>query len=271
LRLILVGGGVAAIALALPSLRDRPTYQVLGALSVSAAVTSLAAAVATIRAPHTRALGGALILLSVAALARLVAWHMATWAGDSANLRLFAFSRDVATLAVLLAAGGQLVVVMWLGTRGRWIGQLASFLALVAAFLLTTAAAHGAQSGAPPWQALLHTALADAPGVPPPYAFDALATCLVPSSLLLGLVAASLTGQVAAIVSAMSLALVSRGSFDVPLCALCAVAAAQWGALASSDERAMWRTLIGDRKRRLEESAPGAADRAELAKNPTGP
>jgi hypothetical protein len=52
-------------------------------------------------------------------------------------------------------------------------------------------------------------------------------------------------------VATVSLALVSRGAFDAPLRALCAVAAAQWAALSSGDERAMWRALIDDRKRRL--------------------
>jgi hypothetical protein len=51
----------------------------------------------------------------------------------------------------------------------------------------------------------------------------------------------------------MSLALVSRGAFDAPLRALCAVVAAQWAALASADERAMWRVLLGDRKRKVDE------------------
>jgi hypothetical protein len=56
----------------------------------------------------------------------------------------------------------------------------------------------------------------------------------------------------------MALALVSRGAFDAPLRALCAVVAAQWAALACVDERAMWRTLIDDRRKRLIEE--GATD-----------
>jgi hypothetical protein len=119
------------------------------------------------------------------------------------------------------------------------------------AFALTWGVALGVHSGAAPWNAILHTALADAPGVPPPYGVDALATFLVPASLLLALVAAAQPKQVPAVVTAVALALVSRGLFDAPLRALCAVVAAQWAALACVDERAMWRTLIDDRKRAL--------------------
>jgi hypothetical protein len=50
-------------------------------------------------------------------------------------------------------------------------------------------------------------------------------------------------------------------SFDAPLRALCAVAAAQWAALACVDEKAMWKTLIADRKRRLAEDGVESGDK----------
>ena len=77
--------------------------------------------------------------------------------------------------------------------------------------------------------------------------------------------------QVASVVAPMALALVSRGSFDAPLCALCAAAAAQWAALASVDERGMWRALMLDRARRLKDAGEDNANRAELAKSAGGP
>jgi hypothetical protein len=126
-------------------------------------------------------------------------------------------------------------------------------------------------AGASSWQAMLHTALADAAGVPAPYRLEALATFIVPASLLLALVAVTLRQQVDALVGTTALALVSRGSFDVPLCALCAVAAAGWAALASVDERAMWRTLLGDRTRQLQELGKPQTSRSELAKTAGGP
>jgi hypothetical protein len=270
-RAVLVAGGATAIALSLPALHDRSLPPLPVWLSASTAVTSLAGAYAAARTPHTRALAGVIALLALAAIARLGAWVLATRAADAISIAMFAYSRDLATAGVLLAACGQLFAVMWLGTRGRWAGQLASSVALVCAFIVTNAVAAGVHSGALLWQAMLHTALADAPGVPPPYGLDALATFLVPASLLLALVSATLAKQVVAVVATMALTLVSRGSFDAPLCALCAVAAAQWAALASVDERAMWKALIGDRKRRLKESGEPETDRAELAKSPGGP
>jgi hypothetical protein len=168
-------------------------------------------------------------------------------------MSLFNTSRGLATASVFFDAAGQLIAVTWLGTRGKWGGQLTSTAALVGALAITWNVRRGMHSGAAVWQAMLHSSLSDASGVPQPYAFDALATFLVPAALLLGLVCALQFGQVAAIVAAMTLSLVSRGALDVPLCALCAVVAAQWATLASVDDRAMWRTLIDDRTRRLRE------------------
>jgi hypothetical protein len=223
-------------------------------LDATAAVVTLAGAVSAVRKPHTRALAGIFVLFAFAAIARLGAWVLAARAGDQASIQMFAYGRDLATSAVLLEGAGQLLAVTWLGTRGPWAGQLAASVALVAAFVLTYGAASGVHSDAPLWQAVLHTALADAGGVPPPYGLDALATFLAPCALLLALVAAALRGQVVAVVAAMALTLVSRGAFDAPLRALCIVAAAQWAALAGVDGRAMWRTLIDDRARRLKEA-----------------
>jgi hypothetical protein len=168
-------------------------------------------------------------------------------------MSLFGVARQLASTGVMLEAAGQLIAFLWLGTRSRSFGQLGSFLALVGAVLLTHGVAVGVHSGAAPWQAVMHTALGDPPGVPPAAWLAALATFLVLASMLLALAVAIQPGQVAVVVAAMALALVSRGAFDAPLRALCAVVAAQWATLACVDEKAMWTTLIADRKRRLAE------------------
>jgi hypothetical protein len=163
-------------------------------------------------------------------------------------------SRALATAGVVFEAGGQLVAVTWLGTRTKLAGQVGAVAAIVIAVVVTWGVAKGVHSGASLWQSVLHTALADSAGVPQPYSIQSFAIFLVSSSLLLGLVAALQPNEVVAVVAAFSLALVSRGAFDAPLRALCGVAAACWAALASADERAMWRTLLQDRERKLADS-----------------
>ena len=249
-RVALIGAGAAVVAMSSPGLGDRLPWKIALCVASFAILAVIAGAYASARAPHTRAVAGILFTLAFAAMARIAAWTLAEVASEEASVRLYGISRDVATAGVMFEALAQLVAVTWLWTRSKLAGQVGSTLALAGAVLLTWGASRGVHSDATPWQAMLHTALADAPGLPTPY-FDGLATFLVPASLLLALVSAAQPKQVAVVVATIALALVSRGALDAPLRALCAVAAAQWAALACSDERAMWRTLIEDRKRRL--------------------
>ncbi len=271
-RVGLIASGAAVVAMSSPGLRDRLPPGLALLVAATAAVAAICGAYTSARTPHTRATAGLLLALAFAAMTRLGGWELATAAGERASVQLFSVSRGFATAGVLLEAVGQLVAVTWLGTRSRLAGQLASSVALVAAFVLTWGVARGLHSDAALWQSVLHTALADAPGMPPPFGLEAMATFLVPASLLLALVAAAQPNEVAAVVAAMALALVSRGAFDAPLRALCVVAASQWIALACVDERAMWRRLMDERKRRLAkghatdpQSVGGANETAETA------
>jgi hypothetical protein len=250
-RVSLIGGAAAVVAMSSPGLRDRLPPPLAVLVAAAATVATITGGWISARTPHTRALAGILFALAFAAVARLGAWELATAAGDRASVQLFGVSRGMATAGVLFEASAQMIAVTWLGTRSRSAGQIGSTAALVVAYVITWGVSRGVHSGASPWQAVVHTALADAPGMPPPYGLDAVATFLVPASLLLALVSASQPKQVVAIVATVALALVSRGAFDAPLRALCAVAASQWAALSCADERAMWRTLIDGRKQRL--------------------
>ncbi len=256
-RLALVAGGATVIVLTIvPRMlfigRPQPWCPVT--LAAAAAVATIAAAYCSARAPHTRAVAGILFAFAFATIARIAAWELATAAGDTASMPLFHASRVLATVGLLFEASGQLVAVMWIWTRSRFAGQLGAAAALVATVAIVLGVRSGMHSGATLWQSVLHTALADAAGVPSPYGFDALAVFLVPASLLLALVAAAQPNQVAAVVATVALALVSRGAFDAPLRALCAVVASHWATLACADDRAMWRTLLGERKRKLEDA-----------------
>jgi hypothetical protein len=252
-RLALIGTGGLVVFLTLFSYWDRLRFPLPVVLSIGASVAAISGAWASARAPHTRAAAGVLISFAFAALARLGAWKLAMSASDQGSMQLYDVSRGLATAGVLFEGFGQMVAIAWLGTRSKLWGQLGALVAIAGALALTWGVARGVHSGASLWQAVLHTALADAPGVPSPFLLEKVAVFLVPSSLLLALVSVAQPRQVPAVVAVMALALVSRGAFDAPLRALCAVTAAIWAALACVDERAMWRTLIEDRKRRLQE------------------
>jgi hypothetical protein len=277
-RMALTGCGLVAVGCSLIGLwaehnetRQRFPEWLAVVLCALAAVGAIAGAYASARTPHTRAVAGILLAFAFAAIARLGAFELATAAGERASMQLYGFGRGLATVGVLFESFGQFLGVTWLFTRSKLWGQLGAAAALLGAIAITWGVAKGLHSGASVWEAILHTALGDAAGIPLPYGLEKVAIFLVPASLLLALVAAAQPRQVVAVVATVSLALVSRGAFDAPLRALCAIAAAQWAALAGADERAMWRTLIEDRRRRLEdEGAPDAegAGRPESTRPP---
>jgi hypothetical protein len=252
----LISGGSVVLALSCLALHDRLPPLFAAIITVGAVVTTIAAAYAAAGAPHTRVAAALMFVLAFAAISRLGAWALAMRAGDVASVRLFSASRGLATAGVLFEAAGQLLAVVWLGTRSRGggPGQLASALALGGAVALTWGVARGVHSDASLWQSVMHTALSDAPGVPPPFGLDALATFLVPASMLLALAVAVQPKHSAGVIAALALGLVSRGAFDAPLRAACAVVASVWAVLARTDEKAMWRALIHEREVRLEDA-----------------
>ena len=181
--------------------------------------------------------------LACAAVFRVAGWEVAMWASARGDVEWFRWSRVLMTSGLCFEALGQIVAVAWLGTRGRSMGQVGSTAALFAAFVLTWGAAKGMQADCTLWQSAAHTALAGAAGVPAPIGVDGLAIFVLPVSLFLALVYAVQPGPVVAVVAAGAMALVSRGAFDAPMRALCAVVAAEWAALAAADDRAMWRSM----------------------------
>ena len=95
---------------------------------------------------------------------------------------------------------------------------------------------------------MLRGSLSQAVGSVLPYGLTSIAAFLVPATILLAMVAIVQRGQPPAVLAALGLALLSQGSFDVPLHALAMTAAAQWAMLAMADDRTMWTALVGQRE-----------------------
>jgi hypothetical protein len=243
---LVVAFGVGAMFHRLPS-----PFAVVIALASS--VIAITGAWNGLRAPHTRAVAVVLGAFGICALVRVAAWEVAATAGERASPSLYSIGRGLATAAVVFEGLGQLAAAAWLGTRSRLGGRVLSNVAIGCAFLITWGAANGVHGGAPAWQSALHTALADASGVPPPYGLSAVATFLTAASILLAAVALVPRAQLAIVVCSMALALIARGSFDVPLRALAIGAAGQWIMLTMLDDRAMWTALITSREQKIAE------------------
>ncbi len=229
-----------------------PQLQVTLLVAVVASAVASTAAGLAVRRPHTRALGLLLTTFAFAALVRLAAWELATLGGERANVGLYAASRGVATVGVVIEGLGQLAAAVWIGTRSR-AGLVMSSFAAAAAFVVTWGAALGGHTDASPLASALHSSLSAVATLPAPYALSGAASFLTVSAVLLGASALAQGAQPPTIAAAFALALVSRGAFDARLRAIAIVAAAQWAIVAAFDERILWAALSGARS-----SSPGA-------------
>jgi hypothetical protein len=243
-----IGAAGAVVALSAPSLARTLPSGLAIALALSAVIVSLISASVSLSRAHTRAVGMVLLAFAFAALARVVSWEVAKRAGDASSVRLYQVSQWIATAAVVSEGLGQMFAAAWLGTRSRFLGQALAAAAVAGAFLLTWNAARGSTDFAAPWQAALHVALGRSSGLPAPLGSSVFPVFLVVASILLALVAAVQPRPAAAVVFALSLGLLGRGSFDVPLRALSATAGALWLMIAGIDDRALWHSRMGSRQ-----------------------
>jgi hypothetical protein len=234
-RAVAVGAAAVVVALSLPAIARALPQTIALALGIAASIVCFASASESLRRPQTRAVGVVCVIFAVAALARVTSWEIAEAAGESSSMGLYGVSRGIATAAWLIEGLGQMFAAAWLGTRSRLLGQALAVTAVIGAFLLTWSASRGASDFAAPWQSALHVALGSAPGLPQPFGLNALAVFLVVASILLALVAAVQPRETAAVVFALSLALLGRGAFDAPLRALSATGGALWLMLATID------------------------------------
>ena len=253
-RAVLMGTGSAVLVgtLIVPFAQAyrEPLPPLLGLVLVTAAsVSAIVAAYGAVLRPHTRAPAVLLMALAFAAVARLGAWEVAERANDHADLGSFtgvvrsrrpeSSSRRSGSSSRSRGSAHEEPTGRAGGLHGRAARRTRAHLGRRARRAFRAA----------PWQYVLHTALADAPGLPPPFALDAVATFLVPASLLLALVSAAQPHQAAAVVACVALALISHGAFDAPLRAMCVIVASVWITLASADDGLQgrpWQPLLGE-------------------------
>ncbi|MBK6691828.1 MAG: hypothetical protein IPG50_06430 [Myxococcales bacterium] len=229
LRGVTIAGVMVTIALVAPAFVRRLPSQPVIVIALVSSIVVLVAATRALSERATRAVGLVFAAFALAALVRLFAWQLAVAAGEQVSSGLYATSRGIATAGVVLEALGQLAVVVWLGTRGGVLGQVTTSAAVVLGFAITWGATLGVHHDAERWQAVLHTALADASGLPAPFALSAAATFLLSATFPLTIAAALSAlrgGRDSAPAAVVALLLVSHGSFDAPLRALAAVSAA---------------------------------------------
>jgi hypothetical protein len=235
------------VALASPAVVTRLPVLAALVLSIVTGLIALLAGIVAMRTSHTRAVATVLVLLALAGLVRPFAWEAAAIGGERASLSLFDFGVVLAAIAVIVQTLAALLSATWLATRSLWRGRILANAVVIFAFALTYVAARDVDGAPGALEAAVRAAFRPHGGVQLPGGIASIAAFLVPVSMLLALVTLVQRAQPAAVLAALSLALLSHGSFDVPLQALAIVVSAEWLMLASADDRGMWSSLARSR------------------------
>lgn len=243
-RALLFFGAPGVLAMLVPAFAHVLTPVGSLILVIATLLVVVGGASSGLRTPHTRALAIVQLVLGFAALARVVSWLLATIFADS--LRMFVVSRTFSSAGVIAEGAAQMVAVAWLSTRRSRAASVASALALTVSFALVWIAGRAGETS-PVWQLVLRSGLSGQTTAQS--TLGALEAFFVVASVLLALACAVVPKQLTVVTCGLALALLARGSFDVPLHALAATAAALWTTLAASDDRAMWKALSATRER----------------------
>jgi hypothetical protein len=246
-RATVVGLSGLVVALASPAVITRLHPIAALVLAIITSLIVLVAGVVASRASHTRAVAAILALLATAGLLRPFAWEASMIGGERASPSMFQFGVVLAAVAVIVQALATLLAATWLATRSLWRGRVLANVAVVLAFVVTYLAARETAGAPSSLDSALQAALGRTMGVQLPYGISSVAAFLMPASLLLAAVALLQRAQPVAVVAALCFALLSGGSFDVPLQALAIVVAAEWLMLSTADDRSMWSSLKSEK------------------------
>lgn len=228
-----IGISGLVVALASPAIVTRLHTVASLALAVTTSASVLIAGIVAVRSAHTRAIGALLSMLAFCALVRVVGWELAAIGAERPNPSLFSAGRVLATLAVVIHGVSVLLAAAWLGTRmPKLQSRILANAAVVLGFVVTWFAFRTTEGTPSSAELVLRTSLTEATGMPLPYAIGSVGAFLVPASIFLAAVALVQRRESPAVIAAVALALLSHGAFDIPMHALLATAAAQWGMLA---------------------------------------
>ena len=237
-RALLFFGAPGVLAMLVPAFVRPLTPVGTIILTCATLLVVIGGASSGLRAPHTRMLAITQLVLGFAGLSRLLSWLLGTLFSDS--VRAYTLARTFTSAGVIAEGVAQMLVVAWLSTRRRMSSSALTAVALAASFVLVWIAGR-ADMSSPAWQYVLRSGLGGQTSAPS--TLGALEAFFVAASMLLALACALTRSQLTAVVCALALALLARGSFDVPLRALAAATAALWTTLAAVDDRAMWKSL----------------------------
>lgn len=204
-------------------------------MAITAAFAALLAVPITLRPAPTRVAGFVLAVQGAAALLQLSARFVAAFASEHAMPALYEIARHLATVVLALDLVAVVLVLLWLlRDKPRRLAVTTLSLLAVSA-ILSWAALRGSHYGAAFWQVIVGRTLLELCRHPLPLLATSLRYAFETFTLLAIVVSLVSSRSPAGVRVALSLALVSRASTDVPALALCLALAALVAAVSAGD------------------------------------
>ena len=225
-RLLVVPVCFAAVLVLVQAMERSLKPYVTLAPAVSVALLAVWAAPFAVRKPRTRALGIVLGLCGLLAFLQVAARLVGTIASIGAMVDLFQAARVLATIALLVDVSMLAVAGFWLLTSKPRVGALVGGLLVVGAALIAWVASLPATPDASLSQVLIARGLSELSPNPAPLVSVPLRHAVEVMGLLVAAVCLFARRREPAMAGAVMLTLLSRGSTDVPLCAVSLLLAA---------------------------------------------
>ncbi|MCB9588500.1 MAG: hypothetical protein H6718_24035 [Polyangiaceae bacterium] len=232
-RLLMAVFGAGTLTVVMTAHRHRIRADSVLVVALVTSILAFWSSLPALRTPRSR--GAALVLLAagLSALTHTVARALAIYASDNALVSLFGVARGVATIGMLFDVGALVLSVLWLWVPKPRVGATVLAVGTLLSVLLVGAAASGSAPDASLFAVIADRALTELTQHPAPLVpqtvragIEVLAFALAAGALLQG-AERKLSGVV------IALAILARGSTDIPLCAMSLLLAALLAPLAA--------------------------------------
>jgi small-conductance mechanosensitive channel len=211
-------------------------------------MTGVAAGIAAARAMHTRAAGLTMMLLVTGAALRLVAYMTLQRGAEAGDTSQYGVGLAISTASLVFEALAYLVAALWLATRGGMSGKVLVNVALGIAICLAWLASQSRSGQGADARSVLQVALTTSGSHGLPNRLPWLGRFLAVLSPMLAGAFVAQWRHASLVVAGIGLAILSRGTLDVPLYTFLLVAGSLALVLAAPDKRSMWTQLIAAKK-----------------------
>ncbi len=232
-RLLMAVFGAGTLTVVMTAHRHRIRADSVLVVALVTSLMALWSSIPATRTPRSRGAGLVLLAAGLSAFSHMIARALALYASENALVSLFGVSRGVATLGLLFDVGALVLAVLWLWVPRPRAGAVVLGIGTLLAVVFVGAAASGSSPDAGLFSVITDRALTELTQHPAPMVPQAVRAGLEVMAFVIagGMLIQPEQRRLSAVV--IALAILARGSSDIPLCAMSLLLASLLAPLAS--------------------------------------